>query len=51
MATVESVTVEGNQDAFEIRKVIVSGQDAQTAKNLLAGRYQIGIAYIEVKNE
>lgn len=51
MATVESITVEGNQDAFEIRKVIVSGQDAQTAKNLLAGRYQIGIAYIEVKNE
>ncbi len=51
VATVEQVTVEGNQDTFEVKSVILSGKDAEIAKNLLAGRYQIGIAYIEVKNE
>lgn len=50
-AQVNEVVVEGNQDQFEIKKVIVSGNGAETARNLLAGRYQIGIAYIEVKNE
>ena len=50
-AQVKEVSVEGNQDGFEIKKVLVSGVDAQTARNLLAGRYQIGIAYIEVENE
>ena len=50
-AEVNEVTVEGTADAFEIKRVIVSGNDAETARNLLAGRYQIGIAYIEVKNE
>ncbi len=50
-AEVKAVTVEGSVDLFEIKKVIVSGAEAETARNLLAGRYQIGIAYIEVKNE
>ena len=50
-ALVVSVSVEVNQETFEIKKVIVSGNEAETARNLLAGRYQIGIAYIEVKNE
>lgn len=50
-AEVRDVTVKGDQDSFEITKVIVTGTDAETARNLLAGRYQIGIAYIEVKNE
>lgn len=50
-AEVSEVRVEGNQDTFEVKKVILSGTDAETARNLLAGRYQIGIAYIEVKNE
>ncbi len=50
-AEVTEIQVEGNQDSFEIARVILSGTDAETARNLLAGRYQIGIAYIEVKNE
>ncbi len=50
-AEVQGVTVEVNEDRFVIKKVIVSGTDAENARNLLAGRYQIGIAYIEVKNE
>ncbi len=50
-AEVNKVTVEGNADLFEIKKVTVSGKDAETARNLIAGRYQIGIAYIEVQNE
>jgi len=51
VAEVIDVTVERSSDEFEIKKVIVSGSDAETARNLLSGRYQIGIAYIEVKNE
>lgn len=50
-ARVLGVHVEGNQDGFQIKKVIVSGTEAETAKKLLAGRYQIGIAYVEVQNE
>lgn len=50
-ATVLCVDVAGNQDGFHIERVIVSGGEAETAKELLAGRYQIGIAYIEVQNE
>ena len=50
-ARVLNVYVEGNQDGFHIKKVIVSGAEAETAKKLLAGRYQIGIAYVEVQNE
>ena len=50
-AEVAEIQVDGNQDTFEIKKVILSGTEAETARNLLAGRYQIGIAYIEVKNE
>lgn len=50
-AEVIEVTVERGADTFEIIKVIVTGSDAETARNLLSGRYQIGIAYIEVKNE
>ena len=50
-AQVEAVSVAGDQNGFEIQRVLVSGADAQTGRNLLAGRYQIGIAYIEVKNE
>lgn len=50
-ATVISVTVEGDQDSFLIKSVVMSGEQAETARNLIAGRYNIGIAYIEVKNE
>ena len=50
-ARVLNVYVEGNQDGFHSKKVIVSGAEAETAKKLLAGRYQIGIAYVEVQNE
>ncbi|MBQ8894247.1 MAG: hypothetical protein IJ043_07555 [Clostridia bacterium] len=50
-AKVEKVEVDASEDSFEIQKIIVSGQEAETARNLLAGRYQIGIIYIEVKNE
>lgn len=50
-AEVQKVTVSGNQDGFVVKKIIVSGKNAETAKKLLSGRYQIGIAYIEVQNE
>lgn len=50
-ADVEFVSVSGDQNGFEIQKVIVGGEDSVTAKNLLAGRYRIGISLIEVKNE
>lgn len=50
-AEVCSVHVTVDQNGFEIDQVIVAGKDAETARNLLAGRYQIGISYIEVQNE
>lgn len=50
-AEVRSVSVEANAEQFTVRSVILSGGQAETARTLLAGRYQIGIAYIEVKNE
>lgn len=50
-AEVMEVVVEGNQESFEIQSVILSGTDAQTARSLLAGRYQIDETCIEVKNE
>lgn len=50
-AEVQSVRVDVDQNGFVIEQVIVSGTEAETARNLLAGRYQIGISYIEVKNE
>lgn len=50
-AEVNKVMVDGKGDSFEVRKVILSGRDAETARNLLAGRYQIGLAYFEVQNE
>ncbi len=50
-AEVKSVNVNGDQNGFRIEKVVLSGIRAETAKKLLAGRYQIGIAYIEVQNE
>lgn len=50
-AEVNNVMVDGEGDSFEVRKVILSGRDAETARNLLAGRYQIGLAYFEVQNE
>lgn len=48
---VRAVTVDGNQDSFKVKKVILYGKDAEVARNLLAGRYQIGLAYFEVQNE
>lgn len=50
-AEVHQVIVEADHESFEIKKVVVFGADATSARNLLAGRYQIGLAYIEVKNE
>ena len=50
-AQVVEISVERSEEYFEIVKVIVSGSDARTAKNLLAGRYRIGLSNIEVKNE
>ncbi len=48
-ATVEKVSVKG--DGYEISKVVLSGLDAEGARRIIAGRYQIGISNIEVKNE
>ncbi len=50
-ATIEYIAVKGDHNGFEIERVIVCGEDPETAKNLLAGRYRIGISRIEVKNE
>ncbi len=50
-AEVVAVMIAGDQDQYSVQKVILSGKDAERARNLLAGRYQIGIAYFEVKNE
>ncbi|MBQ4052221.1 MAG: hypothetical protein IJD09_01035 [Clostridia bacterium] len=49
--SVFSVSVKGDQEGFEIQKVLLAGRDAETGKKLLAGRYRIGLAYIEVQNE
>lgn len=48
-ATVEKVSVEGV--GYEISNVVLSGSDAEGARRIIAGRYQIGISNIEVKNE
>ncbi len=50
-AEVKGVAVDGNQDSFKVKKVILSGRDSEAARNLIAGRYQIGLAYFEVQNE
>ncbi len=50
-AKVDRVEVAGDYEGFSITKVILSGVEGQNAKNLLAGRYQIGLLYFEVKNE
>ena len=48
-ATVEKVSVKG--DGHEISNVVLSGPDAEGARRIIAGRYQVGISNIEVKNE
>ncbi len=48
-ATVERITVGG--DGYEILRVVLIGPDAEGARRIIAGRYQVGISNIEVKNE
>ncbi len=48
-AMVERISVEG--DGYVISKVVLSGPNAEGARRIIAGRYQIGISNIEVKNE
>ena len=48
-ATVERISVGG--DGYEILRVVLSGADAEGARRIIAGRYQVGISNIEVKYE
>lgn len=50
-AKVLRVTVKANQESFTVTGAVITGSQAEFARNLIAGRYNIGIAYIEVKNE
>ena len=50
-AVVEELVIRFDEQGVSVEKVLLSGTEAETAKNLLAGRYQIGLRYIEVKNE
>lgn len=47
-AVVLSVEVSGELDSFRISGVFLTGEDAESAKNLLAGRYEIGLNLVEV---
>ena len=50
-ATIYDVQVSGDQSGFKIESVLIGGTEGQTAKNLIAGRYQVSLLDIEVQNE
>lgn len=50
-AEVLTIEVKLENENFKISHISLKGYDSQTAKNLIAGRYQINKDDIEVKNE
>ena len=50
-AEVMNVEVTAEGERFRINRVVVVGAEAERAKNIISGRYQIGLAYVEVINE
>lgn len=45
------VSLKTDYKNFEVKSVSISGNDSQSAKNLIAGYFKIGLAYININGD